>query len=118
MGQSHESPLLVATAAGASVLPQLLKLVQIMKIDDLRKCSEVPVELELSREYVFHSIFACPVSKEQSTADNPPTLLPCGHVLCKQSVQRIAVRENRPFKCPYCPTEAYMVRIHRYAMEC
>ncbi len=32
---------------------------------------------------MFYSIFACPVSKEQSSEENPPMMLPCGHVLCK-----------------------------------
>jgi E3 ubiquitin-protein transferase RMND5 len=54
---------------------------------------------------VFHSIFACPVSKDQSTAENPPMLLPCGHVLCKVSIAKIAKNTTRSFKCPYCPNE-------------
>jgi len=63
-------------------------------------------ELELGSEFVFHSVFACPVSREQSTSENPPMLLPCGHVLCKQSLQKIAKSPVRAFKCPYCPVEA------------
>jgi hypothetical protein len=63
-------------------------------------------ELELGRQFVFHSVFACPVSREQSTPDNSPMLLPCGHVLCKVSLQKIAKGNVRPFKCPYCPAEA------------
>jgi hypothetical protein len=63
-------------------------------------------ELELGREFVFHSVFACPVSREQSSPDNPPMLLPCGHVLAKQSLQKIAKSPMRSFKCPYCPVEA------------
>ena len=65
-------------------------------------------ELELGRQFVFHSVFACPVSREQSTPDNSPMLLPCGHVLCKVSLQKIAKGNVRPFKCPYCPAEATM----------
>ena len=59
-----------------------------------------------SQEFVFHSIFACPVAKEAATATNPPRMLPCGHVLCKLSIEKIAKSGNRPFKCPYCPSEA------------
>ena len=33
--------------------------------------------------YLSLSLYSCPVSREQSTATNPPLLLPCGHVLCK-----------------------------------
>ena len=73
------------------------------KGQDLAVCEELPVELELGQEFVFHSIFACPVSRDQSTPENPPTMLPCGHVLCKQSVVKIAKGTTRTFKCPYCP---------------
>ena len=41
------------------------------------------MELELGHEFVFRSVFSCPVSREQSSPANPPMLLPCGHVLCK-----------------------------------
>ena len=44
--------------------------------------------------------------REQSTSDNPPMLLPCNHVLCEQSVLKIAKSRTRVFKCPYCPVEA------------
>ena len=33
-------------------------------------------------------------------------LLPCNHVLCEQSVLKIAKSRVRVFKCPYCPMEA------------
>jgi E3 ubiquitin-protein transferase RMND5 len=42
----------------------------------------------------------------QSTAENPPMMLPCGHCMCKQSILKIAKSVTRAFKCPYCPVEA------------
>lgn len=109
MGQACESPLAVSVAAGAAALPPLFKLATVMEQKmqgDLRTCEQLPMELELGDEFVFHSIFACPVSRDQSTPDNPPMLLPCNHVLCEQSVLKIAKNRTRVFKCPYCPVEA------------
>jgi len=107
LGQASESPLLVSVAAGAAVLPTLLKVVRTMgKGIDFKTCEQLPVELELGREYYFHSIFACPVSKDQSTKENPPMMLPCGHVLSRESLLTICKKETaRTFKCPYCPQE-------------
>jgi hypothetical protein len=55
----------VALAAGTVALPALLKLASVMEKggQDLQSCEQLPVELELGREFVFHSIFACPVSR-------------------------------------------------------
>ena len=106
--QAADSPLLVSVSAGAMALPTLIKLASVMAAQgqDINKCQQLPVELELGREFVFRSVFACPVSRDQSTAENPPMLLPCGHVLCKQSILKIAKSPARSFKCPYCPLEA------------
>jgi len=106
--QSCESALLVAVAAGSAALPTLLKMAAVLTAQgqDFRSGEQLPMELELGREFVFHSVFACPVSREQSTPENPPMLLPCGHALAKQSLLKIAKNSGRPFKCPYCPMEA------------
>ena len=111
MGQAQDSPLLVTTAAGAAALPTLLKLASVVSktqpaVDLAEQSNELPVEVPLGQEFVFHSIFACPVSREQSNAENPPMMLPCGHVLSKHSVLRVAKSVTRAFKCPYCPREA------------
>ena len=50
-----------------------------------------------------HPAAAC---RDQSTPENPPMLLPCNHVLCKESIEKIAKGRSRVFKCPYCPMEA------------
>ncbi|EFJ24324.1 hypothetical protein SELMODRAFT_79692 [Selaginella moellendorffii] len=108
LGQGYESPLHVTLSAGSQALPTLLKLSSVMsnKKGEWQAMKQLPVEIELDKEFQFHSIFACPVSRDQSSAENPPMLLPCGHVLCKQSIVKLAKGNTRPFKCPYCPMEA------------
>jgi len=111
--QAQDSPLLVTVAAGAAALPTLLKLATVVAktqpaADFGGQNGEMAVEIPLGKEFVFHSIFACPVSREQSTPDNPPMMLPCGHCMCKQSILKIAKSAMRAFKCPYCPLEATM----------
>jgi hypothetical protein len=53
---------------------------------DWTKLEQLPVEIELPSEFTFHTTFRCPVSKEATTADNPPMLLPCGHVISRRSL--------------------------------
>lgn len=103
LNQSFQSPLQVTISAGAQALPTFLKMVSVLACNkqDWQGLKELPVEINLGNEYQFHSFFSCPVSKEYSTADNPPMLMPCGHVLCKQSLQKVS--KNGAFKCPYCP---------------
>ena len=67
--------------------------------------NELPVEIPLPRSMIFHPIFVCPVSKEQTTEENPPMMMPCGHVIAKESLNRLGLRGGR-FKCPYCPNES------------
>ncbi|XP_022869552.1 protein RMD5 homolog [Olea europaea var. sylvestris] len=105
MGQSSRNPLYVVVAAGVEGLPTLLKLGNVMaaKSDEWLAMKQLPVPMELDKEFQFHSIFVCPVSRDQGSEDNPPMFLPCGHVLCKQSMNKLSKSHNRSFKCPYCP---------------
>lgn len=48
------------------------------------------IEIPLSVEKRYHSVFACPVSKEQSTEANPPMMMNCGHVITKDSLQKLS----------------------------
>ena len=48
------------------------------------------IEIPVPPENRYHSIFACPVSKEQATEANPPMMLTCGHVLATESINRLA----------------------------
>ncbi|KAJ5121886.1 hypothetical protein N7448_003019 [Penicillium atrosanguineum] len=106
LGLSADSPLYIAATAGAIALPTLLKLQTIMKAKRTEWTSEneLPVEISLPPSYLFHSIFVCPVSKEQATDENPPMMMPCGHVIAEDSLRRLS-KGNR-FKCPYCPNES------------
>ncbi|GJQ13324.1 hypothetical protein GpartN1_g5115.t1 [Galdieria partita] len=105
LGIAQESPLYLVTMAGIVALPVLLKAARIFpNKTEWKGTDQLPVEVELGKSFQFHSIFTCPVSREQSTCDNPPMLLPCGHVLCQASIQKLP-RVTSRFKCPYCPSE-------------
>lgn len=106
LGLSAESPLYVAATAGAISLPRLMKYVETITAAraSWTTASELAFETPLPRGMVYHSIFVCPVSKEQTTDQNPPMMLPCGHVLANESLRNL-VRAQHRYKCPYCPVE-------------
>jgi hypothetical protein len=108
LGLSPSSPLYTTATAGAIALPTLLKLASIVKEKrtEWTTQSELPVEIALPRSMIFHAIFVCPVSKEQTTETNPPMMMPCGHVVAKESLQRLGTLKGGRFKCPYCPRES------------
>jgi E3 ubiquitin-protein transferase RMND5 len=107
LGLSADSPLFIAATAGAIALPVLQKVKGIMraKRTEWTTEEEMPVEISLPPSYSFHSIFVCPVSKEQATDANPPMMLPCGHVICNDSM--LNASRGQRFKCPYCPAESH-----------
>jgi len=104
MGLPQKNPLHVSVTAGFKALPTLVKVaaLQIVKVSGEEKAI---AEVDLGPEYQFHSVFACPVSREQSTPDSPPILLPCGHVIGKLSMVKLFRGSASKFKCPYCPSE-------------
>lgn len=108
IGFSPDSPLQTVSIAGSLAIPTLLKMSTIMKEKKTEWTSqnELPVEISLPNKYQFHSIFTCPISKEQTTESNPPLMIPCGHVISKKSIERLS-KDNpaNKFKCPYCPKE-------------
>ncbi|KAI2641133.1 CTLH/CRA C-terminal to lish motif domain-containing protein [Xylaria nigripes] len=105
LGLSAESPLYVAVMAGALALPNLVKwtLINKAKNTEWTTQNELAFETPLPKSMFYHSIFVCPVSRGQTTDANPPTILPCGHVLARESLQKL-VKGTR-YKCPYCPCE-------------
>lgn len=111
LGHATDSPLYVSVMAGSKALPTLFKLSKMLRhtptdgSNTAEGQSQHAIDFELGPEFQFHSVFACPVSKEQATKDNPPVLLPCGHALGKNSMLALAKGPSQRFKCPYCPLE-------------
>ncbi|KAK4186470.1 CTLH/CRA C-terminal to lish motif domain-containing protein [Podospora australis] len=108
LGLSAESPLYLAATAGALALPQLMKYTQKVrsKGTEWTTANELAFETPLPKSMLYHSIFVCPVSKDQTTDANPPMMIPCGHVLAKETLQKLC--KGTRFKCPYCPSEGHM----------
>ncbi|OIW24025.1 hypothetical protein CONLIGDRAFT_121509 [Coniochaeta ligniaria NRRL 30616] len=105
LGLSAESPLYVAATAGALALPRLLKYTSAARAKGTAwtTADELAFETPLPQRMVYHSIFVCPVSKEQTTEANPPMMIPCGHVLAKETLTKLC--KGTRFKCPYCPSD-------------
>jgi len=111
LGLPPKSALSSCVEAGVLALPKLHKLSTVLgsKYSELWRTSrQLPIELPAPPDAVqHHSVFSCPVSKECTGPDNPPMLLPCGHVLSLGAIVKLA-RGSRTvrFKCPYCPVES------------
>ncbi|GFP56573.1 E3 ubiquitin-protein ligase RMND5A [Trichoderma asperellum] len=108
LGLSAESPLYVAVTAGSIALPRLIKYNKNTKEKKTEWTTEneMAFETPLPPSMIYHSIFVCPVSKEQTTEQNPAMMLPCGHVICRESLHNMA--KGSRYKCPYCPTEGHL----------
>jgi hypothetical protein len=92
LAMSKDLPLSVVTDVGGSgALAKIAKVRGMMKDKrtEWTTVQELPIEIPVPNEYRYHSIFACPVSKEQATEANPPMMMPCGHVVAEQSLRRL-----------------------------
>ncbi|KAJ3786596.1 CTLH/CRA C-terminal to lish motif domain-containing protein [Lentinula aff. detonsa] len=108
LGMSRQVPLrVVADIGGGGALAKIEKCRRVLRErkNEWIQRDELPIEINLPPENRYHSIFTCPVSKEQSTEHNPPMMMLCGHVVAKDSLQKLAKSSGR-VKCPYCPTES------------
>jgi len=101
LGMSMESPLLVAVNAGCMALPDIILTKQIMQKSGQEK---VPVDVELSEEFSFHSVFVCPVLKQQVSENIHPYKLVCGHVISRIALAKLVKPGLRvsKLKCPSC----------------
>lgn len=105
IGLPLSSGLETVIKAGVQAVPQLIQAVPLLQ-DRLWR-TQFPVEMRLSPELRFHSLFVCPVTKEVTGADNPPMLLPCGHAISRHALESLAKSSSRgKFKCPTCPVES------------
>ncbi|GAU96273.1 hypothetical protein RvY_07741-2 [Ramazzottius varieornatus] len=111
MGLSMESPLTVCLKIGCKAIPVLLNLKTMMVQQHVGEIwtsskTELPIEIDVSPEHLYHSRFTCPILRQQSTEKNPPMRLNCGHVISKEALARLAIStKSSKVKCPYCPSE-------------
>ena len=104
---SVESPLLVTFNAGCIALPALINIKQAILqrhvADVWTSRDELPIEIDVTRKCHYHSIFACPILRQQSSDNNPPMRLTCGHVISRDALNKLT--NGSKLKCPYCPVE-------------
>lgn len=107
LGMSPESPLFIASMVGVHALPRIMGMTTIMKNkNNWTSAPELLVEIPLLPSQRYHSVFACPVSRVQGSEENPPMMMPCGHTICSESLNRLSRSPTTRFKCPYCPSES------------
>uniref|UniRef100_U5ENW0 Putative e3 ubiquitin ligase n=1 Tax=Corethrella appendiculata TaxID=1370023 RepID=U5ENW0_9DIPT len=113
LGINKDSPLSVVVNAGCKALPALLNLKQVMMSRQVTGIwngrDELPIEIDLDSEHRYHSIFACPILRQQSSEENPPMKLLCGHVISRDALNKLSngpiMNNSFRLKCPYCPME-------------
>nr|CAD7426966.1 unnamed protein product [Timema monikensis] len=107
LGLSVDSPLSVCVNAGCTALPALLNIKQVMLQRQVTGIwngkDELPIEIDLGQDSRYHSVFACPILRQQSTENNPPMRLICGHVISRDALNKLS--NGNKLKCPYCPIE-------------
>lgn len=110
LGMAKESALKLCAYVGMQALPEIARVLTLMKgrtaAIALGPSEELPINTPVPLEHRYHSIFVCPVLKSQSTPNNPPMLLSCGHVISHEAILKLSRgNPNHKIKCPYCPAE-------------
>ncbi|CAF0825077.1 unnamed protein product [Rotaria sordida] len=106
VGLSQDSPLYVVMKIGFQALPALMSIVNAMQntqVCHILSKDELPIEIDVGQEHRYHSVFACPILRQQTTDQNPPMKLVCGHVISKDALNKLSIQNK--LKCPYCPLE-------------
>lgn len=112
-GQTLTSSLEEVIGAGQIALPPLSKVMLLMKgKPGVNWCPQDELPIMVGMDHTtpgagaFHSIFVCPVLRQQSTPTNPPMLMACGHVISKEALTKLGRgHQHQRIKCPYCPME-------------
>lgn len=106
----QESAFTQCIRLGSASLPKIQRVMALMKERkgiEWSQQDELPVEIELPNHLRYHSVFVCPVLRQQTTDSNPPMMLPCGHAICQEALGRLSKgSQHVRFKCPYCPAES------------
>ncbi|CAH1975343.1 unnamed protein product [Acanthoscelides obtectus] len=107
LGVCVNSPLTTCINAGCIAIPALHNIKQVMMQRQVTGIwsgkDELPIEIDLGNENKYHSMFACPILRQQSTQFNPPMRLVCGHVISRDALNKLC--SGNKLKCPYCPIE-------------
>ncbi|VEN42587.1 unnamed protein product [Callosobruchus maculatus] len=107
LGVCVNSPLTTCINAGCIAVPALHNIKQVMMQRQVTGIwsgkDELPIEIDLGNENKYHSMFACPILRQQSTQVNPPMRLVCGHVISRDALNKLC--NGNKMKCPYCPIE-------------
>lgn len=106
-GLDPRSALSRAIEAGRGIAPRLDKVARVVReaapeaAGAFASGSELPVEARVPDGLLAHSVFVCPVTRQQCGPDEPPVLLPCGHLVSEPAVRSLLARGDR-FACPLC----------------
>ena len=84
-----------------SLFNSIVNAMQNTQVCHILSKDELPIEIDVGQEHRYHSVFACPILRQQTTDQNPPMKLVCGHVISKDALNKLSIQNK--LKCPYCP---------------
>ncbi|WOL05811.1 hypothetical protein Cni_G14542 [Canna indica] len=111
LGESYQGALGVAIVTGFRELPMLVKLQKLTDGEqDWESMHQLPIPIELETQLLLRSVVVCPGLKEKTSNENPPLLMPCGHVLSKKLITLISGNTRcLSFWCPCCKKRAKFI---------